>query len=127
MAKTILITGASSGIGRASALYFAEKGWNVAATMRDPLKADAALQHPQISVFALDVTDAGSIASAVAATLARYQRIDVLLNNAGYALFGPMEASDSGQIQQQFATNFFGSDWSYAAGSPGHAGMQAKA
>jgi NAD(P)-dependent dehydrogenase (short-subunit alcohol dehydrogenase family) len=64
MAKTILITGASSGIGRASALYFAEKGWNVAATMRDPRKADAALQHPQIGVFALDVTDAGSIACA---------------------------------------------------------------
>jgi NAD(P)-dependent dehydrogenase (short-subunit alcohol dehydrogenase family) len=85
MAKTILITGASSGIGRASALYFAEKGWNVAATMRDPLKADAALQHPQISVFALDVTDAGSIARAVDETLARYQKIDVLLNNAGYA------------------------------------------
>ena len=108
MAKTILITGASSGIGRASALYFAEKGWNVAATMRDPLKADAALQHPQISVFALDVTDAGSIARAVDETLARYQKIDVLLNNAGYALFGPIEASDSGQIQHQFATNFFG-------------------
>jgi short-subunit dehydrogenase len=108
MAKTILITGASSGIGRASALYFAEKGWNVAATMRDPLKADAALQHPQISVFALDVTDADSIARAVDETLARYQKIDVLLNNAGYALFGPIEASDSGQIQNQFATNFFG-------------------
>jgi NAD(P)-dependent dehydrogenase (short-subunit alcohol dehydrogenase family) len=106
MARTILITGASSGIGRASALYFAEKGWNVAATMRDPQKADVALQHPQISVFALDVTDAGSIARAVDETLARYQKIDVLLNNAGYALFGPIEAS--GQIQHQFATNFFG-------------------
>ncbi len=108
MAKTILITGSSSGIGRASALYFAHKGWNVAATMRDPLKADVALQHPQISLFALDVMDAGSVSHAVAATLARYQKIDVLLNNAGYALFGPMEASDSAQIQRQFATNLFG-------------------
>ena len=106
--KTILITGASSGIGRATALYFAEKGWNVAATMRDPRKADAVLQHPRISVFALDVTDAGSIAHAIAETLTRYQKIDVLLNNAGYALFGPMEASNSRQIQEQFATNFFG-------------------
>jgi len=68
MAKTILITGASSGIGRATALYFAEKGWNVAATLRDPLKADPALQHPQISLFALDVTNADSIAQAVADT-----------------------------------------------------------
>jgi NAD(P)-dependent dehydrogenase (short-subunit alcohol dehydrogenase family) len=108
MAKTILITGASSGIGRATALYFAEKGWNVAATMRDPRKADAALKHPKISVISLDVTNEDSIARAVDETLSRYQKIDVLLNNAGYALFGPIEASDSGQIQQQFATNFFG-------------------
>jgi NAD(P)-dependent dehydrogenase (short-subunit alcohol dehydrogenase family) len=108
MAKTILITGSSSGIGRATALYFAEKGWNVAATLRDPLQADPALQHPQISLFALDVTNPDSIAQAVADTLDRYQKIDVLLNNAGYGLFGPVEALDSQQIQQQFATNLFG-------------------
>jgi len=108
MAKTILITGASSGIGRATALYFAERGWNVAATMRDPLKADSVLKHPQISLFALDVTDADSIAQAITDTLHRYQKIDVLLNNAGYGLFGPMEAIDGQQIQQQFATNLFG-------------------
>jgi NAD(P)-dependent dehydrogenase (short-subunit alcohol dehydrogenase family) len=108
MAKTILITGASSGIGRATALYFADRGWNVAATMRDVRKGDPVLQHPQISLFALDVTDAESIARGIADTLTRYQKIDVLLNNAGYALFGPIEASDSEQIQQQFATNLFG-------------------
>jgi NAD(P)-dependent dehydrogenase (short-subunit alcohol dehydrogenase family) len=108
MAKTILITGASSGIGRATALYFAERGWNVAATMRDPLKADPALKHPQISLFALDVTDEGSIAQALTDSLDRYKKIDVLLNNAGYALFGPIEATDSRQIQKQFATNLFG-------------------
>lgn len=108
MAKTILITGASSGIGRATALHFAERGWNVVATMRHPHKPQSALQHPQISVLMLDVTDAESIARAIADTLTRYKTIDVLLNNAGYALFGPMEASDSRQIQQQFATNFFG-------------------
>jgi NAD(P)-dependent dehydrogenase (short-subunit alcohol dehydrogenase family) len=108
MAKTILITGASSGIGRATALHFAGKGWNVAATMRDPLKADSVLQHPQISLFALDVTNADSIARALAGTLNRYQKIDVLLNNAGYGLFGPMEAIETQQLQQQFATNLFG-------------------
>ncbi|WP_263359075.1 SDR family oxidoreductase [Acidicapsa ligni] len=108
MAKTIFITGASSGIGRATALYFAERGWNVAATMRNPRKDDSALQHPQISLSTLDVTDAESIARAIADTLTRFQKIDVLLNNAGYALFGPLEASDSRQIRQQFATNFFG-------------------
>lgn len=108
MAKTILITGSSSGIGRATALYFAERGWNVAATMRDPSKADPVFQHPQISVFALDVTHPESIARAVSDTLNRYRKIDVLLNNAGYGLFGPMEALAGQQIQQQFATNLFG-------------------
>ncbi len=108
MAKTILITGASSGIGRATALYFAERGWNVAATMRDPGKAGPALQHPRISLFALDVTDADSIAQAIAGTLTRYQKVDVLLNNAGYGLFGPIEALADHQVQQQFATNLFG-------------------
>jgi NAD(P)-dependent dehydrogenase (short-subunit alcohol dehydrogenase family) len=108
MAKTILVTGASSGIGRATALYFAERGWNVAATMREPGKADPALQHPQISLFTLDVTHADSIARAIADTLTRFQKIDVLLNNAGYGLFGPVEALESEQIQQQFATNLFG-------------------
>jgi NAD(P)-dependent dehydrogenase (short-subunit alcohol dehydrogenase family) len=108
MAKTILITGTSSGIGRATALYFAERGWNVAATMRDPRMADPVLRHPQVSMFALDVTNADSIAQAIADTVTRYGKIDVLLNNAGYALFGPIEASSSEQVEQQFATNFFG-------------------
>jgi NAD(P)-dependent dehydrogenase (short-subunit alcohol dehydrogenase family) len=108
MAKTILITGASNGIGRATALHFAERGWNVAATMRDPRKIDPALQHPRISLFTLDVTIADSISRALADTLSRYQKIDVLLNNAGYALFGPIEASGGELIEQQFATNLFG-------------------
>ena len=108
MAKTILITGTSSGIGRATALYFAERGWNVAATMRDQSQADPALHHPRITLFALDVTEASSIAQAVAGALARFQKIDVLLNNAGYGLFGPVEALGGPQIQQQFATNLFG-------------------
>ena len=108
MAKSILITGASSGIGRDTALYFAARGWNVAATMRDPRKADPVLEHPQISLFALDVTNADSIAQAITETLNRYKKIDVLLNNAGYGLFGPIEATGGQQIQQQFATNLFG-------------------
>jgi NAD(P)-dependent dehydrogenase (short-subunit alcohol dehydrogenase family) len=108
MAKTILITGASGGIGRATALYFAEKGWNVAATLRDPLKADSVLKHPQIRLFALDVTDPNSIAKAIRDTLNSFKKIDVLLNNAGYGLFGPIEAIEGQQLQQQFATNLFG-------------------
>jgi short-subunit dehydrogenase len=76
--------------------------------MRDPSKADPSLQHRQISLFALDVTDPASVANAIADTLTRFGKIDVLLNNAGYALFGPLEASSSEQVEQQFATNFFG-------------------
>jgi NAD(P)-dependent dehydrogenase (short-subunit alcohol dehydrogenase family) len=108
MAKTILITGASTGIGRATAIYFAEKGWDVAATMRDPAKADSSLKHPQITLFTLDVTDEHTITSAIAAVLGRYQKIDVLLNNAGYGLLGPIEAISREQLHQQFATNVFG-------------------
>lgn len=108
MTKTILITGASSGIGRATALYFAEKGWNVAATLRDPLKSDSVLKHPKISLFTMDVTDPNSIAQAIRDTLNRFKKVDVLLNNAGYGLFGPIESIEGPQIQQQFATNLFG-------------------
>lgn len=108
MAKTILITGASTGIGRATAIYFAAKGWNVAATMRDPSKADASLKQPNISLFTLDVTNSDSIAKALNDIYARYPKVDVLLNNAGYGLFGPIEAVSSQQVQQQFATNVFG-------------------
>ena len=109
MAKTILITGTSSGIGRATALYFAERGWNVAATMRNPRMADPVLQHPQISLFALDVTNADSIAQAITDSLNRYKKIDVLLNNAGYGLFGAAEEVTDEQIDRQIATNLTGS------------------
>ena len=108
MAKTILITGASTGIGRATALHFAAKGWNVAATMRTPEKADASLKHPNIALFALDVTNSDSMTQALKDILARYTKIDVLLNNAGYGLMGALEAMSAEQIQQQFATNVFG-------------------
>ncbi len=121
MAKTILITGASSGIGRATALYFAERGWNVAATMRDPSKADPVLHHPQISLFALDVTDADSIAQAIAETLTRYQKIDVLLNNAGYGLFGPHRSTGGSANSTAICDQSLWPDWRYATDSSSHA------
>jgi short-subunit dehydrogenase len=76
--------------------------------MRDISKADPVLQHPNVSSFTLDVTNADSIARAIADTLKRYEKIDVVLNNAGYGLFGPLEALGAQQIQQQFGTNLFG-------------------
>jgi NAD(P)-dependent dehydrogenase (short-subunit alcohol dehydrogenase family) len=106
MAKTVLITGASSGIGEASAKYFAQKGWNVAATMRCPNDRWAQVQN--VIVPLLDVTDERTIASAIQETVTQFGAIDVLVNNAGYGLTGPLEGISFQQLNQQFETNVFG-------------------
>ena len=106
MNKTVLITGASSGIGRATASTFAQRGWNVAATMRRP--QDAGSIGEGVACMALDVTDPVSIERAIEATLARFGRIDVLVNNAGFAVVGPFEAATPEQIQREFDTNVLG-------------------
>lgn len=105
MAQTLFITGASSGIGRATAEHFFEQGWNVVATMRKPsgLKDD-----PRWLELPLDVTDGASILAALEATFARFGQIDVLVNNAGYGLVGTFESMDEAQVQRQFETNVFG-------------------
>jgi NAD(P)-dependent dehydrogenase (short-subunit alcohol dehydrogenase family) len=116
MTKTIFITGASSGIGRATALYFQKKGWNVAATMRSPEKElnqetnkpDSLANLDRVIVLKLDVTDPASITDAIAETITRFGTIDVLVNNAGYGLMGVFEAITAEQIQRQFNTNVFG-------------------
>jgi len=108
MARTILITGSSSGIGLVTALHFAERGWNVVATMRDTEKADSRLKQANIFVTSLDVTDDVSIEAAVAATAGRFGTVDVLLNNAGYGLFGALEAMSAEQIDRQLRTNVYG-------------------
>jgi NAD(P)-dependent dehydrogenase (short-subunit alcohol dehydrogenase family) len=106
--KTILITGTSSGIGRATALQFQSEGWNVAATMRNPERARDLQQLDCLAVFPLDVTDPNSISAAVNSTISKFGSIDVLLNNAGYGLVGALEAVDPPQLELQFATNVFG-------------------
>ncbi len=107
-AKTILITGASTGIGRETARYFAQQGWNVAATMRTPQKGADLLAMKNIKLFPLDVLDVASIEAAIQATLTEFGAIDVLFNNAGYALAGAFEAVSPERIEKQFATNVFG-------------------
>ena len=106
--KTILITGASSGIGKATALRFQAEGWNVIATMRDPAVGADMAALDNVLVSRLDVTDAASIAAAVAEGIARFGRIDVLLNNAGYGAYGPLEAFSTDRIRRQFDTNVIG-------------------
>jgi NAD(P)-dependent dehydrogenase (short-subunit alcohol dehydrogenase family) len=106
--KTVLITGASSGIGKATALHFAQNGWNVAATMRRPEQETELSQHPNVKLFRLDVTDAASIRQALADARAAFGGIDAVVNNAGYGAIGIFEAATPEQIQRQFDTNVFG-------------------
>ena len=107
--KTILITGASAGIGQATALFFAQHGWQVIATMRTPDKASTDLRNQaNVLILRLDVLDVASIEDAVAATLRAFGGLDVLFNNAGYAIAGAFEAISPEQVQQQFNTNVYG-------------------
>ncbi len=108
MANTVLITGASSGIGRATAVLFAQRGWNVAATMRDPDQAGDLAGFPAVIVPHLNVLDRASIDAAVEATAARFGSVDVLVNNAGYAVLGPLEAIPPASVERQFTTNVLG-------------------
>lgn len=108
MNKTILITGASTGIGKLTAIYFAEKGWNVSATMRTTEKGKDLLKYPTLKIFALDVMDEISIEKAIENTISTFGTINVLFNNAGYALVGAFEAMNNEQIKKQFDTNVFG-------------------
>lgn len=108
MRKTIFITGASSGIGRATAHHFHQRGWNVVATMRSPDKAGDLADREGVLVTRLDVLDGDSIASARDAALERFGSVDVLLNNAGYGAYGPLEAFPMERVERQFATNVIG-------------------
>jgi len=102
-----LITGTSTGIGRATVDRFARGGWRVAATMRNPAASDL-VGSPDLQLIALDVNDEASIAAGVAATVAAFGRIDALVNNAGYAQQGAVEALPMSALRRQFETNVFG-------------------
>jgi NADP-dependent 3-hydroxy acid dehydrogenase YdfG len=107
--KTVFITGASSGIGLEAALYFFERGWNVIATMRNPDKRNTLLHDKGLpDLVHLDVMDGKSVVSAIQYAVSKYQMIDVLVNNAGYAVYGPFEATTVEQIKREFDTNVFG-------------------
>ncbi len=109
MEKVVLITGASSGIGKEAALYFAARGWDVAATMRNPEKRKTGLENIEgIEITHLDVTDHESVKKSVASAAAKYGKIDAVVNNAGYAVNGPFEASSREDAKKQFDTNVTG-------------------
>lgn len=106
--KTIVITGSSSGIGRAAAKHFAVQGWQVAATMRKPESDTALREISNIDLYQLDVTDQTSIDQTAAQIIDDVDKVDVVLNNAGYGLAGVFEAATPDQIRRQFDTNVFG-------------------
>lgn len=106
--KTVLITGTSSGIGLATARHFAEEGWNVVATMRNPAAQKVLEPSDRLLVTGLDVTDPAGIAQAIDTGIARFGRIDVLVNNAGYGQYGLFEAIPAERIQAEFDVNVFG-------------------
>lgn len=108
MAKTILITGCSSGFGQAAAERFAREGWNVIATMRNPADGERLAAHPNVRVARLDVSDARSVQAALAEGIGRFGGIDVLVNNAGYGLMQIFEGIPRAAIQQQFDVNVLG-------------------
>nr|WP_315035121.1 SDR family oxidoreductase [uncultured Chryseobacterium sp.] len=108
MSKTILITGASSGIGKATALLFAEKGWNVIATMRKITDGEDLKTIHNILIVPLDVTQVESVRGAIHRGIEKFGTIDVLLNNAGYAQYGIFESLSDEQIRNQFEVNVFG-------------------
>jgi NAD(P)-dependent dehydrogenase (short-subunit alcohol dehydrogenase family) len=108
MNKTILITGASSGIGKETAKLFQSKGWNVIATMRKPASESELNQLENVLVTQLDVLDLASIQDAFNKGVQKFGSIDVLLNNAGYGAYGPLEAFSRDQVVRQFNTNVIG-------------------
>lgn len=104
--KTILITGASSGIGKATAMLFAKKGWNVVAGMRNPEQQKEKTDN--FYPYVLDVGDFNSIENAVHYTRNTFGSIDAVVNSAGYGLFGVFESIEMDEIKKQYEVNVFG-------------------
>jgi NAD(P)-dependent dehydrogenase (short-subunit alcohol dehydrogenase family) len=106
--RAILITGASSGIGRATVRTFSAAGWQVAATMRQPEDGHDLAPLAGVRVLPLDVTSPESVEAAVGAAHSAFGRLDAVVNNAGYGVDGVFESMDDDLIRRQFETNVFG-------------------
>ena len=108
MKKTIVITGSNSGIGKLTAEYFAKENWNVIATMRNLEKAGSLKDFPNVFIFQLDVTNTQSIKDAYEAILQKFDKIDVVVNNAGFGVYGAFEPTIESEIDRQIAVNIKG-------------------
>jgi NAD(P)-dependent dehydrogenase (short-subunit alcohol dehydrogenase family) len=107
MQRTIFITGASSGLGKATAKLFQRNGWTVIATMRNPEKETELGKLDNIHLYPLDVTNADQIKSTIDEVLGQFE-IDVVFNNAGYGMVGGFEAYTGSDIRRQIDTNLIG-------------------
>ena len=108
-----VVTGSSSGIGFKTSLLLARKGVYTYATMRNLSKSEEILNYAKkenlpLETLVLDVIDARSISNAIQKIINERRRIDVLVNNAGYSLLGPLEQLQINEIKDAFETNFFG-------------------
>jgi NAD(P)-dependent dehydrogenase (short-subunit alcohol dehydrogenase family) len=105
--KTIFITGASGGLGKAAAHLFHSKGWNVVATMRSTAKGKDFEGMDRVTVLQLDIAEPAQINAAVAKAIEAGD-IDVVLNNAAYGAIGPLESITEEQLLKQVDTNLLG-------------------
>ena len=105
--NTIFITGASSGIGKATTELFSSKGWQVIATMRNPEKGKELAKLPNVIIMPLDISDSEQIKETCVKAIRQYD-IDVLFNNAGYGIMAPMERIPETEIRKLFDTDVIG-------------------
>lgn len=105
--KTVLITGCSSGIGRALCEKYLSKGFHVYASARNIRSLDTLIDHSALKKLALDVNSSSSIRNAIAHIKQDHNRLDVLINNAGYAAMGPLVDMPIEDLRAQFETNVF--------------------
>src|SRR5262247_4518105 len=103
--KVVLITGASSGVGKSTARVLSQKGYKVFGTSRNPAGAESI---PAVEMLALDVRSDASVSACVTAVVNQAGRVDVLVNNAAYELAGALEEISLEEAKAQFETNFFG-------------------
>ncbi|WP_417871712.1 SDR family oxidoreductase [Winogradskyella sp.] len=104
MSKVVLITGGSSGIGKSIGEFLQQKGFKVFGTSRNPEN----YPNSKFPIVALDVTKPETISTCIAEVLKQENRIDVLINNAGAGITGPVEEIPDEEIKRNFETNFFG-------------------
>lgn len=104
MPKVVLITGGSSGIGKAIGEYLTERNYQVFGTSRDPQK----IKKSSFPLLKLDVSDARSIELAISEIINQAKKIDVVINNAGVGITGPIEETPESEIKKAFDTNFHG-------------------